>query len=85
MTLKPDIFQALRVSRKVVNYGQLSGDSYLLDGLQVNKGESLDQFVIRDDKVALNIHFHNDFHLDYKDRAALSAFLKKIRALDSEK
>jgi GTP:adenosylcobinamide-phosphate guanylyltransferase len=82
MFVKPNIYQAVRVSRKIVAFTEPNKAVYHLKGLRVIRGKTDEQFHICDSKVALNINFVNDYHIKYEDRSSLVEFLNKIKALD---
>lgn len=84
MDKKPDVYQALRVYQKIVQFGFRKSNSFLLDGLTANPGVDEYSITIKDDNVSLDIYFHNRYQINYTDSNTLLHFLNKIDSIDKE-
>lgn len=84
MDKKPDVYQALRVYQKIVEFGLRKSNVFLLNGLTANPGTDEYSITIKDEYVSLDIYFHNRYQLDYHDSQSLMRFLDKIETVDKK-
>ena len=84
MERKPDIYQALRVYQKIINFGLKQSNSFDLNGLKANAGSRENSITIKDEQVSLDIYFHNRYQLHYEDVDSLGSFLDKLNKVDQK-
>ncbi len=81
---KMDIRVALSVFDKVTTKGERQGESFFLDGLYATPSFDGYTVTLTDEKVTLDIQFHNKFNLDYDTKKSLDEFMLKLDRIERD-
>ena len=75
---KIEVNKALAVFDRIIEKGEKEGDVFVLNGLVAEPSFDGYSVTIKDEKVALHIHFHNQFNVEYDSRKDFDEFMLKL-------
>ena len=81
---KMDIRVALSVADKITTYGERRGEGFFLAGLLATPSFDGYTVTISDEKVSMDIQFHNKFILDYESKKSLNEFMLKLERVERD-
>ena len=82
---KPNIDQAIRVSKKIINNGALNERTYSLEGVSARLDDAKGQIFLSNEHVHLTISQQQRFNLAYSSDLELIDFIEKLGIIDRSK